>query len=38
MFSIVFKVSTIRNKFFANSKPVSTIVEVSSLIKKGYKI
>ena len=32
------KVSPIRNKFFANSKPVSTLVEVSSLVKKGCKI
>ena len=32
------KVSPIRNKYFANSKPVSTMVEVSSLVKKGCKI
>lgn len=32
------KVSPIRNKYFANSKPVSTLVEVSSLVKKGCKI
>lgn len=32
------KVSPIRNKFFANSKPVSTLVEVSSLVKKDCKI
>ena len=32
------KVSPIRNKYFANSKPVSTMVEVSGLVKKGCKI
>ena len=32
------KVSPIRNKYFANSKPVSTLVEVNSLVKKGCKI
>jgi len=32
------KVSPIRNKYFKNSKPVSTLVEVSSLVKKGCKI
>lgn len=32
------KVSPIRNKYFVNSKPVSTMVEVSSLVKKGCKI
>ena len=32
------KVSPIRNKYFANSKPVSTLVEVSSLVKTGCKI
>ena len=32
------KVSPIRNKYFANSNPVSTMVEVSSLVKKGCKI
>ena len=32
------KVSPIRNKYFANSKPVSTMVEVSNLVKKGCKI
>ena len=32
------QVSPIRNKYFANSKPVSTLVEVSSLVKKGCKI
>lgn len=32
------KVSPIRNKYFENSKPVSTLVEVSSLVKKGCKI
>ena len=32
------KVSPIRNKYFANSKPVSTLVEVSSLVKEGCNI
>lgn len=32
------KVSPIRNKYFVNSKPVSTMLEVSSLVKKGCKI
>lgn len=32
------KVSPIRNKYFAVSKPVSTLVEVNSLVKKGCKI
>lgn len=32
------KVSTIRNKYLENSKPVSTLLEVSSLINKGCKI
>lgn len=32
------KVSPIRNKYFINSKPVSTMVEVSNLVKKGCKI
>ena len=29
------KVSPVRNKYFANSKPVSTLVEVSKLVKEG---
>ena len=32
------KVYPIRNKYFAKSKPVSTMVEVSNLVKKGCKI
>lgn len=32
------KVSPIRNKYFANSKPVSTLVEVNALVKKGCNI
>ena len=32
------KVSPIRNKYFAKSKPVSTLVEVSGLVKKGCHI
>lgn len=29
------KVSPIRNKYFVNSKPVSTLVEVNKLVKEG---
>ena len=32
------KVSAIRDKYFANSKPVSTLVEVSAMTRKGAKI
>lgn len=32
------KVSPIRNKYFSKSKPVSTLVEVSNLVKKGCNI
>ena len=32
------KVSTIRDKWFANSKPVSTLVEVNGMTRKGAKI
>jgi len=32
------KVSTIRDKWFVNSKPVSTLVEVSAMTRKGAKI
>ena len=32
------KVSPIRNKYFVNSKPVSTLVEVSNLVRNGCKI
>ncbi len=32
------KVSSIRNKYFANSNPVSTLVEFISLVKKGVKL
>ena len=32
------KVSPIRNKYFEKSKPVSTLVEVKALVKKGCKI
>lgn len=32
------KVSTIRDKWFANSKPVSTLVEVNAMTRKGAKI
>lgn len=32
------KISPIRNRYFKNSKPASTLVEVSSLIKEGCKV
>lgn len=32
------KVSTIRDKWFAKSKPVSTLVEVNAMTRKGAKI
>lgn len=32
------KISPIRNKFLGESKPVSTLVEVSKLVKEGCKI
>lgn len=32
------KVSAIRDKYFAKSKPVSTLVEVSAMTRKGAKI
>ncbi len=32
------KVSTIRDKWFTRSKPVSTLVEVSAMTRKGAKI
>lgn len=32
------KISPIRNKYFANSEPVSTLIEVSKLVKDGCKI
>lgn len=32
------KVSPIRNEYFADSKPVSTLLEVSALVKEGCKI
>lgn len=32
------KVSTIRDKWFAKSKPVSTLVEVSAMTRKGAKV
>ncbi len=32
------KVSPIRNKYLMNSRPVSTLVEVNSLVRKGCKI
>ena len=32
------KVSAIRNKWFAKSKPVSTLVEVNAMTRKGAKI
>jgi len=32
------KVSPIRNEYFATSRPVNTLLEVSSLVSKGIKI
>lgn len=32
------KVSPIRNEYFSKSSPVSTLIEVSSLVKNGCKI
>ena len=32
------KVSLIRNKYFQNSEPASTLVEVSSLVKPGCRV
>jgi len=32
------KVSLIRDKYFANSKPVSTLLEVNAMTRKGAKI
>jgi len=32
------KISKIRNKYLANSKPVSTLVEISNTVKKGCDI
>ena len=32
------KISPIRNKYFANSKPVSTLVEINKTVKEGCDI
>ncbi len=32
------KISPVRNKFFKKSEPVSTLVEVSKLVKEGCKV
>lgn len=32
------EISKIRNKYFKNSEPVSTLVEVSRLVKEGCKV
>lgn len=32
------KISSIRNKYLANSKPVSTLVEITKTVKKGCDI
>ncbi|PJC68178.1 hypothetical protein CO015_04985 [candidate division WWE3 bacterium CG_4_8_14_3_um_filter_42_11] len=29
------KISPVRNKYFKNSEPVSTLIEVSKLVKEG---
>jgi len=31
-------ISTVRNKYFKNAEPVSTLVEVSKLVKDGCKV
>ena len=32
------KISPIRNRYFANSKPVSTLIEISNTVKQGCDI
>lgn len=32
------KISPIRNKYFANSKPVSTLIEISNTVRQGCDI
>lgn len=32
------KISEVRNKYFKNSEPVSTLVEVSKLVKEGCRV
>ncbi|MFH1326011.1 MAG: RidA family protein [Candidatus Falkowbacteria bacterium] len=32
------EISTIRNKYFANAKPVSTLVEINKTVKEGCDI
>lgn len=32
------KISPIRNKYFAKSKPVSTLVEINKIVKEGCKV
>jgi len=32
------KISAVRNKYFKNAEPVSTLVEVSKLVKEGCKV
>lgn len=32
------EISRVRNKYFKNSEPVSTLVEVSKLVKEGCKV
>ncbi|OGG24560.1 hypothetical protein A3A79_05240 [Candidatus Gottesmanbacteria bacterium RIFCSPLOWO2_01_FULL_43_11b] len=32
------KISPVRNKYFKNSEPVSTLVEVNKLVKEGCKV
>lgn len=32
------KISPVRNKYFKNSEPASTLVEVSKLVKEGCKV
>lgn len=32
------KISAVRNKYFKNAEPVSTLVEVSNLVKEGCRV
>lgn len=32
------KISTVRNKYFKNAEPVSTLVEVKKLVKEGCRV
>jgi len=32
------EISAVRNKYFANSKPVSTLVEINKTVKEGCNV